>query len=108
MRLLSLVSLIYFFVFIASCTKEVSKELPPCIKNITEDSVKSVSLKTVKVQRVRGELHYWLNTDYRHMDGLEFIVNEQCDTLCSFCGECIPAECIDDYCEDDWVTIWEK
>jgi hypothetical protein len=56
---------------------------------------------------VDGELHYWLNTDFTHFDGVEYVVNMECDTLCSFCGECYPPECSFEYEFDAWRVIWE-
>ncbi len=78
-----------------------SKELPECIE-LSED------LKTVRVQKVKGELHYWLNTDFVHFDGIEYIVNNKCDTVCSFCGECIQANCANDYEWESWEIIWKR
>lgn len=101
---------ILIYLFVAACAKEdekISTSIPTCIQNIINDEELSKTLKTVQVQELRGELHYWLNTDFRHFDGVEYIVNNKCDTICSFCGECIPAECSFDY-NQDWIKIWEK
>lgn len=94
------------FVFI-SCNKKdccatlSSGILPECI-------VLDSTLKTVKVQVVDNELHYWLNTDDTQHDGVEFVVNMQCDTVCTFCGECLPPKCSNDYNFECWVVIWKQ
>ena len=85
----------------------INTDIPVCVQGIIDNPEQSSDLKTIKVQEVNGELHYWLNTDFTHFDGVEFILNSNCNVICSFCGEYIPAECIDEY-DTDWIIIWEK
>lgn len=84
-----------------------NSDIPNCISEIIENSELSNNLKSVEVQEIDSELHYWLKTDFIESDGREFIVNSQCDTICSFCGFCVQAECASDY-DESWMTIWEK
>ena len=93
-----------------SCIKSdnpIDTMLPDCIEHIIGDSNLSNGLKTVRIQEVDNELHYWLNTDNTHFDGVEYIVNSKCDTICSFCGECLPPACTKNY-NRRWGVIWEK
>jgi len=66
-----------------------------------------MQLKTIQAITLNNEIHYWLNTDFTHFDGTEFIMNEQCDTVCFFCGECFQPECANDYDFEDWEIIWQ-
>lgn len=110
--------IIFAIVLISSCKKSdepvemneppILPDVPSCIAEIIDDPILSASLKTVRVQELDNELHYWLNTDFVEVDGEEFIVNAQCDTLCFYCGFCVPPDCTSDYTIDDWETIWEK
>ena len=95
---------------IVSCKPEESLDLnlPVCIENVIQDSILSKNLITIQLQKINGENHYWMNTDFRHSDGPEYILNNQCDTICGFCGECNPDECINDYKSKKWKIIWEK
>ncbi len=85
----------------------INTEIPVCIQEIIDEPELSSELKTVRIQEANNELHYWLNTDFRHADGIEYIVNSSCDTICSFCGECLPPGCSREY-DENWITIWEK
>lgn len=94
-----------------SCKKheETLTVLPPCLKTLIADKQRSASLKTIRVQKINGKNHFWLNTDARHLDSSEAIVDSSCDTICGTCGECILPECLRKYgSEDDWKIIWRK
>lgn len=103
-------ALVFFVLLFISCHKSdcVDTTVPECIQSIIDDEELSADLRTVRVQKVDNQLHYWLNTDYVHFDGAEEIVNSACDTICYICGECIPPDCYYDYDYDDWMVIWEK
>lgn len=93
------------------CDKEdniIDTKLSTCMENFLSDKVLSASLKTIRVQNVNGEPHYWLNTDFTQFDGAEYIINKNCDTICSFCGECIPLACSYNYHYEKWQIIWQK
>ena len=96
-----------FILFLTACTN-TEESLPQCIEDILEDQNLSTDIKTVKLQEVNGEKHYWLNTDHMYFDGVEFIVNEICDTVCGLCGECFPPDCYYDYDMSKWEIIWSK
>jgi len=105
---------------VTSCKKDnvakdeentISEELPFCIEEILKDTINSMQLKTIQAITLNNEVHYWLNTDFRLLDGSEAIVNEQCDTVCGICSGCIlidPAEdCTTDYDFNNWQIIWQ-
>ncbi len=103
-------SFVLIFVFCVACSKskqEISRSIPSCIQAVIEDPDLSKDIKTVRVQENASELQYWINTDFTHFDGVEYILNSTCDTVCIMCGECLPPECLEDYSEE-WLTIWEK
>lgn len=86
-----------------SCHKNDLKTriLPECITELIElDS----SLK-IQIQEVNSETHFWLNTGAININGSEFIVNEQCDTVCFFPFGFMYLECLNDY-NGSWDLIW--
>lgn len=101
----------FIFVFLLFQCKKAENcsetNLPGCVQNIIGDTTISASLKTIRTQYVNRELHYWLNTDARTYDGEEFIINENCDTVCSLGGFRIPNVCMEKY-GDDWKIVWQK
>lgn len=72
----------------------IPKDLPVCIEEILMDSTRLVRLKTIQALVVKNEVHYWLNTDWRHADGAESIIDEKCETVCSMCGNCTFPKCL--------------
>ncbi|MEZ4906719.1 MAG: hypothetical protein R2771_03530 [Saprospiraceae bacterium] len=97
---------IVLFSSLFSCNKSENNEctLPECIQNYIDLSSKQ-PFETVKMQKVDGECYYWLNTGAMAYDGVEFIVDENCDSIC-YIGGFAPAECIINF-SDDWEIIWE-
>lgn len=85
----------------------MDSDFPVCIQEIIINPELSTDLKRIRTQAVNDEIHYWLNTEFIESDGEEFIVNSSCDTICSFCGFCLPAACTEDY-DSEWTTIWER
>lgn len=86
-----------------------SSTIPGCVQDIIDEGGSQFeTLKTVKSQSIDGTIHYWLNTDARHVDGPEYIVNMSCDTICSYCGFCVLPDCIDSYNEEEWQEIWSN
>jgi hypothetical protein len=107
-----IVVLILTSLALISCSKatkenESQNGLPECIEQLTDDPSQVEAIKRVLTQTIEGETHYWLNTDAMHYDGSEVIVNNACDTLCLFCGECLLPPCASDY-TNQWETIWER
>ena len=82
-------------------------EIPSCVKVLYEDGPgQDTNLIAVKRVLVGEEYHYWLNTGFNAFDGPEYIVNESCDTVCTFCF-CPPDPCHNNY-NGDWEVVWEK
>lgn len=95
--------------FTFSCEKNSVKKLPDCIQELI-DSEDGENLKTIQYQKVNDELHYWLNTDSRHGDGIEYYVNASCETECYIIGDpddSLP-ECLQNYHYDEWKVIWKQ
>ena len=94
----------------ASCKKNCDDDAPlnACLESKLEAYKASQDAKTIKTQIVDCETHFWLNTDARFHDGLEYILNENCDTACVFGGFSLPQPCEGVYDWDNWKTIWEK
>lgn len=92
----------------ASCRKcdNDPVKLPVCIEQLLEND-SSVSIRRVRLNDIDGELHYWMNTDYILLDGEEFILNNQCDTVCRMSGLGPTAVCLSLYTKP-WKTIWER
>jgi len=65
------------------CIKEkCTNNLPECIKEIVNNPAKNNDLKTIRLQVQGTEHYYWLNTDATAFDGVEYIINNRCDTVC--------------------------
>lgn len=102
----------YLFLIITflACAKDhkiipESTSLPDCIKNVI---YMNPCIQQVEVQEVEGEKHYFINTGSTNWDGVDFIVNNQCDTVCGLCGECIPPPCALKYDYLGWKVVWKK
>lgn len=99
-------------ILLSACSKNQPGDtdtIPTCIQSIIDQEIQRLDpLLTVKSQVIDGESHYWLNTDAVHYDGSEYIVNQNCDTVCYFCGECNPLACSAEYDYEKWVTIWTE
>jgi len=97
--------------FMASCKKSddaiVTENLPTCIEEILMDSISMAWLTTIQATVVDNKIHYWLNTGASQVDGSEFIVDEQCDTLCAF-GGWLPSDCVwDEESFEGWQIVWQ-
>jgi hypothetical protein len=100
-----------FILLLSSCCKNENNcngDLPACISKIIQDDSISESIKTIKVQNIDGECHYWLNTGAMAWDGVEYIVNDKCDTICGIGGFLISQDCSINYDFDKWEIVWEK
>lgn len=97
--------LVIVLVFLISCHKEdLDSTLPPCINEIIQSSL---YWSRVESQIHNGQQVYWLKSDVI-ADVQESIINNQCEILCSYCGECEPARCAKKYKNNKWETIWER
>lgn len=98
------------FCLLVSCQRndEDACKISTCLDEKIESFKAATEAVSLKTTSVAGETHYWFNTNATHWDGVEYILNESCDTVCYFCGECFGPECMVDYLNADWKTIWEK
>lgn len=96
-----------------SCKKEIDccagpKDLPQCIQEMIADTSISNKLITIQRTQVGNEQHFWLNSGASAWDGPEYIVNEQCDTVCLWLCFCLPAACADVYDINEFEIVWQK
>ncbi|MBI5917750.1 MAG: hypothetical protein HY842_20455 [Bacteroidetes bacterium] len=92
----------------AACKKETAcGEIEPCLEAKFEEFKASTNAISIRKQEVNGENHYWFNDGSTAWDGVEYILNETCDTVCYFCGECQLPACLEDY-TGSWEVVWEK
>ncbi len=103
-------SLLICVLLITSCEKNNNccDQLPDCINEMINRAGDSPPLVSVKMQKVDGECHYWLNTGASAWDGVEYIVNDKCDTICEIGGFRAPLDCSKNYDFDKWEIVWEK
>jgi hypothetical protein len=101
----SLLSALLTFI---ACNPEIifDPSIPQCIKELV-DSPDTQPL-SIKSQVSDDGQHYWINTGAVNFDGVEYIVNRQCDTVCFMCGECTFSDCMSEYNSDNWITLWQK
>jgi len=102
------IAFVFIVILITSCSSSdepIDTSLPSCIEEILANPELSEDIKTIQVQRLDNESHYWLNNDIRFVDGIEYIINNQCDTVCGL-GGFVPPPCSSDYDNDSWEVIW--
>lgn len=101
---------ICFAMLAVSCCKKnyASNDPSPCLQAKLEAFKLEPNAVSIRKQTVNGEIHYWLNDDARTYDGVEYILNETCDTVCSIGGFREPLPCESNYNFDDWVIIWQQ
>jgi hypothetical protein len=83
-------------------------DLPECIQNMINDLNVNSKLLSISTQTVSGEVFYRLNTGALAYDGCDYVINAQCDTVCTLCGFQMPQECWNKYEEKQWKLIWQK
>ncbi len=108
MKKLLFVGCVMLAVFACKKNCDDTNPLSTCLEDKLETYKASPNAKTIKTQNVDCKTHYWLNTDARFHDGLEYILIENCDTACVFGGFSLPRPCEGVYDWDNWKTIWEK
>ena len=104
---------LFLLISIAACKKETDccagpEDLPVCIQEMIADTSITNHLLSIRRPTVGNEQHFWLNSGASMFDGAEFIVNEQCDTVCYWLCFCFPPACADDYDMNDFEVVWEK
>lgn len=94
----------------ASCNKNCDdgNVADTCLDAKLEEYKASDDAKTIQTQTVDGETYYWLNTDARTFDGVEYILGENCDTACVFGGLWQPQPCVEVFNWENWQIIWQK
>lgn len=78
----------------------------PCLEDLLESFKESPRAVSIQTTQLLDRQVWWLNTDLRHLDGPEYIVDAKCDTVCMLCSECYPPPCMD--LLGDWKVVWKK
>lgn len=99
-----------FAISLCSCCKKTVEASDPssCLTAKLEEFKLQSDAVSIRTQNVNDEKHYWLNTDARAYDGIEYVLNNACDTVCEIGGFRIPPTCESNYNFDNWVVIWQK
>lgn len=84
----------------------IDLSLPVCVQELIKNDSTHL-IRTIRAQKINKEVHYWINTDVRFVDGNEEIVDANCNTVCGICGFCDPNKCIECYC-GEWAEIWKR
>ncbi|MEO0899109.1 MAG: hypothetical protein AAFY71_22040 [Bacteroidota bacterium] len=93
-----------------SCDQEGSNaldDLPACVQDYIENADGSQKQHPIKAQRLGFKRYYWLNTGAMAFDGLEYIVDADCDTACSM-GGLLPPSCDLDFDNNNWEQVWPE
>ncbi|MFK7933685.1 MAG: hypothetical protein AB8G22_09250 [Saprospiraceae bacterium] len=99
--------LLFFYLLlctITACQKHEFVEPSDCIK----ERIDAFAGINVVQANIKGEHWYLFHDGSVHSDGVEFILNQQCDTVCLDCGECAPPDCIFEFYAAEKDTIWEQ
>jgi hypothetical protein len=124
--LISLVVMYSIIMVSQACNKEMVKDIPdepedteqdtfvlaPCIKKLIQIDTNQFGLCYVFAQKIEQETHYWMNTCWADVN--EFILNENCDTVCYRPGWFWEQEIgdrfgFDESCQDKYFTqIWTR
>lgn len=114
-------SLLKFYIFLvllstlvytSSCTKNSNSQceiVNACLNGLIANHEKN-GLLAIKMQKVNSEYHYYLETGASTWDGIEYIIDAKCDTICNFGGRRIDGwpPCYKDYDFDKWEVYWKK
>jgi len=104
--------LIILILAVGACNNDDNglSNLPDCVQDIVNTDSANETLRTVKKQVFNDEDHYWLNTGDMELDGVEFVVNSECDTICSLGGFYPHPIPIPEACGnfDNWEVVWEQ
>lgn len=99
--------------FALACNKKlktvaISDAMPTCIQDkIDGKDYDGEKIIAIKYQDIEGVRHYWMHTGAMAYDGPEYIVDENCQDLCSFQGM-VRNECLEKYRAGTWSTLWER
>ena len=63
-----LLLLLLFTSFACKKREEALSNLPTCLQTLVANKQQPAGLQTIRFQKIKGEKHYWLNTDARHLD----------------------------------------
>jgi hypothetical protein len=74
------------------CSEEPNENISQCIKEKVEEfKTDMLSIAVFKISD--DECLYYFNSKIGLSDGPQYILNNQCDTVCEICGECFSPSC---------------
>ncbi len=86
------------------------EDAPPCVQEFV-GSINSIDRIYppwyVRAQRIGAETHYWLDTGAPAWDGIDRVVDGNCNEVCSFGGFRLALACEADYDTKAWIEIWK-
>jgi hypothetical protein len=109
MKKITFFASIIAFIFFFSCKKEIKTPKSEYFDLTIENFKNSKSSISIVKGEIDGEVAHLLNREEGNADWPEYIINEQCDTICSTCGECLKVlKCQDCFEKNEQETIWKK
>lgn len=93
--------------FFTSCDKrtiETEILLPVCVMEMTSDPDQAP--RTIWANSIGTTNFFWLSTGVGALDGAEFVVNNNCDTICINTGWA--PTCLNVPFEEEWTVIWSN
>jgi hypothetical protein len=90
----------------AACKND--EAISSCLEAKFEEMKALPNALSIRKQKVHGETHYWFNDGTLLSDGVEYILNGKCDTVCYTCVDCPAPACLGDYKTEAWKVVWEK
>jgi hypothetical protein len=97
---------------IFACKKESKKNLgtSDCLDaKITVFKQNPEAISVLKVTQADGTVLFWFKSQAPTYDGLDYILNHGCDTVCTIGGNLPnPSPCIDGANESKMIVIWKK
>ncbi len=100
-----LVAIILFY----GCIKCKDVTVSDCLEEKFENFKKESGAVSIERYKLKKENKYWylLNKNASNFEGCDPFIDEQCNHICSLCGDIIPfPTCIEEVDFD--ATIWKK
>lgn len=89
---------------LCSCSEpaeEITLDIPVCIQEVIDENESIVILS----QEINNETQYWLSTGVAAYDGIEHIVDSNCEQVCAY-GGWANFPCVNAYDHNGWQLIY--
>ena len=96
--------------FLAACHRDCHENMAAsdCLKDKFEQFKQQPDAVAILATTNYLDTMYLLRTNASYLDGTEYFLGKNCDTVCILCGECLPPGCLTDFSYDKTVVVWEK